>query len=655
MISMVLLLPFWLCVGWMASAVEPVRVGPGFRQATIADRAEILPDPGGDLTLAAVRTPEVEMRFRPSSGLIFFFRPSTSTLWIRFKLDVIDESERFNRLQLSIDTPSLASAELYYPSQDGHYRVIRKGHEHEPAPPAWQSRTPFFQFSDHNGDGDWYYLRVATVEPGHLFTPGFGVRLIEEPLAAVGRTKAVGVLGLLAGVWLLILTINLVVGVRLQDRIYVWALGAVFFFGGYGFLQAGLHYLLGWAGGSRWLSPVLLTAQIFGLALTLDYLGADRSYRWLHRSFQIGIVLGLVCLVAHTVGFERVAEPAGSVVVGVSMAVICLATAIRVRQGFRTALLFWVAWLVISLGLVISGLSGLGTSSIDGSMGYAILMGAVLAAGLWSVALAERRRQCRCERLEQLQQQATAYERQLQDAEAVSTRLSAEHQQLLHILSHDLANPVGSSLVALDLMQTNPALVETFADLLQKSGRNALDVINAVREMTITEPSFARPRLQTYNLLELTRESLEILDFRLKEKGVTALLEIDPTISVKVIKPLFVSSVLNNLITNAVKFSFSGDRIVISAFCFDRQIRIAIEDHGIGIPADLLTGLFIPDPATIRPGTDGEVGTGFGMPLVKALIAMMDGRLEIESKAKRTDAHAPDGHGTTVTLWLTAG
>ena len=99
---------------------------------------------------------------------------------------------------------------------------------------------------------------------------------------------------------------------------------------------------------------------------------------------------------------------------------------------------------------------------------------------------------------------------------------------------------------------------------------------------------------------------------------------------------------MNNILTNALKFSHPQSKILIRADRKEDGLRLSVRDFGIGIPPDLLQDLFDITKATSRAGTGGESGTGFGMPLMKRFINSYGGRIEIHSREKTED------HGTEV-------
>jgi signal transduction histidine kinase len=104
---------------------------------------------------------------------------------------------------------------------------------------------------------------------------------------------------------------------------------------------------------------------------------------------------------------------------------------------------------------------------------------------------------------------------------------------------------------------------------------------------------------------------------------------------------------VNNIISNAIKFSHPGQTINITAQRGTNDVRVLIEDHGVGIPDKILQHLFRTDQPTSRAGTGGERGTGYGMPVVKAYMNRYGGDIKVESRTAGADGGAT---GTKVTL-----
>jgi signal transduction histidine kinase len=112
---------------------------------------------------------------------------------------------------------------------------------------------------------------------------------------------------------------------------------------------------------------------------------------------------------------------------------------------------------------------------------------------------------------------------------------------------------------------------------------------------------------------------------------------------------ILANHVFNNLISNAIKFSYPDSSIVVTIDQQAGHTTVRVADHGIGMPPDLVASLFDLDGKTMRPGTDGEPGTGFGLRTVKSFMDLFGGQIEVSSTA---EGLRPDEHGTTVGIRL---
>ena len=122
-----------------------------------------------------------------------------------------------------------------------------------------------------------------------------------------------------------------------------------------------------------------------------------------------------------------------------------------------------------------------------------------------------------------------------------------------------------------------------------------------------------------------------------------------PDVAVRAESYSLINSVFGNLLTNAVKFSHRGSGLTITATAHDRQVSICVCDHGVGMPPAVLAHLFDVSRSRSQPGTEGERGTGFGMPLLQRLVLNYGGTVEVTS---RELANQPADHGTEVKIDL---
>ena len=125
-------------------------------------------------------------------------------------------------------------------------------------------------------------------------------------------------------------------------------------------------------------------------------------------------------------------------------------------------------------------------------------------------------------------------------------------------------------------------------------------------------------------------------------KSITLESAIPPDIGVYADKNM-INTIIRNLLLNAVKFTRSGGKIVLSARNFGDTVEISVTDNGIGITPENMDKLFCIDCNVISYGTAGEQGTGLGLILCKEFIEKNSGTIRIKSDV---------GIGSTFTITL---
>ena len=229
------------------------------------------------------------------------------------------------------------------------------------------------------------------------------------------------------------------------------------------------------------------------------------------------------------------------------------------------------------------------------------------------------------------------------------TTISQERKQLIHILCHDLLNPVGQIETIIDLDNEVPGTLNEMKEHIKTASANAVEIINLVRKMTSLEDNKYKPEIESCSLEELVHESLLIIEPRAKQKDIPIRLDLSAGVRVAVEKTSFINTVFNNILTNAIKFSYAKDPIDIQVKQEGDEVVCQVIDYGVGMSPELARDIFDLKKNSSRPGTEKEKGTGYGMPLVKRFIESYGGSLEVKSVAE--DVGVKD-HGTTMILRL---
>ena len=224
---------------------------------------------------------------------------------------------------------------------------------------------------------------------------------------------------------------------------------------------------------------------------------------------------------------------------------------------------------------------------------------------------------------------------------------NVEHKELLHILCHDLHNPLGGINAICNILNKTLEGEEEkkYVDLIQTASSNGIQVISLVRKMSELD-EYQLP-LEEVDISKALHISQSMLQAQLAEKNIRLETQIQEGTKVRADKTSLINSVINNILTNALKFSYPGSAIEVNTENHNGEIAVCFRDYGIGMPERIVDVLFNINAKTSRTGTNGEVGTGFGMPLVKKFMEAYGGSIGVQSTQEKT---APDNHGTRVTL-----
>jgi signal transduction histidine kinase len=235
-----------------------------------------------------------------------------------------------------------------------------------------------------------------------------------------------------------------------------------------------------------------------------------------------------------------------------------------------------------------------------------------------------------------------SYELISQQKEEIQNDLSVRNK-ILSVISHDLRVPLFGLRIMIDTInknQTPELLKEAIPDVTQEIDKVILVYSNllywAKLQLENTQVSF-----DVVDISEAVTRSINIVNNISDEKKVT--------IINKVTKDTFAYTdgqiaeiVIRNIISNAVKFTPSGQSVYVSSFKHDNMLVIEIKDEGIGI-SDLEMKKIHNSEFYTTKGTNKEPGTGIGLMVCKELAEKLEGEIMIKSSK---------GEGTVVSLFL---
>lgn len=194
--------------------------------------------------------------------------------------------------------------------------------------------------------------------------------------------------------------------------------------------------------------------------------------------------------------------------------------------------------------------------------------------------------------------------------------------QFVSIISHDLRSPFTSIIGFAQLLLNDANLHDKNREFVQRIFNVAirqLDYIEKLLNMTHLESGKFQLRIKNLNLKKLVDESLLIFDSKIQQKNISIKVDIQDKINIKADETLF-SQVLNNLISNAIKYTHPQGAIFIIAEKKDKHITVLIKDTGVGISPDDITKVFDEFNHHYSIGTKGEQGAGLGLSICKKIL-----------------------------------
>lgn len=229
-------------------------------------------------------------------------------------------------------------------------------------------------------------------------------------------------------------------------------------------------------------------------------------------------------------------------------------------------------------------------------------------------------------------------ERELIKAKEETERASRVKEVFLANISHEIRTPMNGILGIGGLLyktNLNPKQ-EEYTKLILESADNLLHIVNDVLDFTKIESGKIELESIPFLLEEKISNTLKTFIFKIEEKGLELVFDNQvPTDTVLVGDPFRLGQVLNNLISNALKFTESG-RIIVSAVQLNELgnspvFEFKVSDTGIGISPENLANIFEEFVQASSETSRKYGGTGLGLTITKNLIEMQGGTIKAES------------------------
>lgn len=215
-------------------------------------------------------------------------------------------------------------------------------------------------------------------------------------------------------------------------------------------------------------------------------------------------------------------------------------------------------------------------------------------------------------------------------------KLNSEKDKFFSIIAHDLKSPFNSILGFSNLLVEQVRIkdyngIEEYADIVQTSSLRAIDLLENLMEWSLSKTGRMEFHPVHFEMVELIDTVTDLLSDTAKQKSILITSDLLPNINVYADKNM-VSTVLRNLITNAIKFTNLNGKIVISSKVENNELLISVRDNGVGMTKDKIEKIFRIEENSSTPGTQNEKGTGLGLILCKEFVQKHGGRIFVKSE-----------------------
>lgn len=225
----------------------------------------------------------------------------------------------------------------------------------------------------------------------------------------------------------------------------------------------------------------------------------------------------------------------------------------------------------------------------------------------------------------------------LKEKEYNMQEYAARKDSVLEILSHDLAGPLANiqsiaQLMAKELKDQDLPFLDKLVSLIETTSERSIRLIREFVKQEFLESQkseFVKDRIDLISIMREVVDQYMGSEKNIQKKFFFATSHESIYVKMDVYKFM---QVINNLVSNAIKFTRDGGEIRISVENREDTVLIAVADDGIGIPKKYHDQLFNKFTKARRPGIKGEPSVGLGMSIIKTIVEWHSGRIWFESE-----------------------
>jgi len=226
-------------------------------------------------------------------------------------------------------------------------------------------------------------------------------------------------------------------------------------------------------------------------------------------------------------------------------------------------------------------------------------------------------------------------------------QLDQAKNKILSMAAHDLRNPLASirglsKILLKGINNLSQEEINEFLTIINDSSNHMLNLVNDLLDYSVIESGHVDLRINMNSMSQLIQSRIRINEIIFESKMIKIVSDIDTECEFKFDKGR-ISQVIDNLLTNAAKFSNPGSSIYVKLEKTEKHAKVSVKDEGPGISKEDQKKIFDGFQRLNQRPTAGEKSTGLGLAIVKKILQSHGGYLEIESEL---------GSGSTFSFFL---
>jgi len=221
------------------------------------------------------------------------------------------------------------------------------------------------------------------------------------------------------------------------------------------------------------------------------------------------------------------------------------------------------------------------------------------------------------------------------DARQEALRASQAKEYFLSNMSHEIRTPLNAILGFVNLLMDEEISKKhrNYLEIILNSGENLLSIINDILDFSKLRSGEFTIEPKVFSLHEELSHTMELFVASANSKDITITSFIDP----KIPKELFgdvlrIKQIISNFLSNAIKFTPVGGVIKVEASCHNRELKISVNDNGVGINKEDLENIFTAFTQAQSSENSNKEGTGLGLCISHQLAELMNGNVYVESE-----------------------